>query len=195
MRVPIAAPITERRIGRQMLTIRQVETPDEIASVRALIREYTTWAFTLETEAVEAPTFADMEQELASLPGIYSPPSGRLLLATWDGEAAGCIALKPHHGTTGELKRLYVQPSARGHDIGRHLVERLVAEARASGYRRLVLDSYHTMTRAHALYRAVGFRDVAAPDDFPREFVPVVVFMEADLEPSSTTSAEPTAPR
>jgi len=60
-------------------------------------------------------------------------------------------------------------------------VERLVAEARVSGYRYLVLDSHVSMTRAHDLYRAVGFRDVPTPADFPERFRPVVVFMEMDL--------------
>jgi ribosomal protein S18 acetylase RimI-like enzyme len=104
-----------------------------------------------------------------------------LLLASLDGEAAGCFALKPHHDDTGELKRLYVRPEARGHEIGRHLVERLVAEARVAGYRHLVLDSHITMTRAHDLYRGVGFHVVPAPYDFPARFRPVVVFMEMDL--------------
>jgi GNAT superfamily N-acetyltransferase len=163
-----------------MLVIRQVETVADVGAVAALIREYTTWAFSIETGSVP-PTFEGLDDELATLPGVYAPPAGRLLLATWDGEPAGCVALKPHHGSTGELKRLYVQPSMRGHDIGRHLVERLVAEARTAGYRQLVLDSHRTMTRAHDLYRGVGFRDVPTPDDFPDAFKPVVVFMELGL--------------
>jgi putative acetyltransferase len=164
-----------------LLTIGQVSTPAEIASVQAILREYTAWAFTLEAASDVAPTFEGLEEELASLPGIYAPPAGRLLLATWDGEPVGSIALKPHDENIAELKRLYVRPSARGHDIGRHLVERLIAEARACGYQRSVLDSYHTMTRAHALYEAAGFRRVPAPDDFPELLKPVVVFMEMDL--------------
>ena len=164
-----------------MLTIDQVRTPDEIAAVGAILREYTTWVMTLEEDSDEAPTFQGLERELATLPGVYAPPGGRLLLASLDGEAAGCFALKPHHDDTGELKRLYVRPEARGHEIGRHLVERLVAEARVAGYRHLVLDSHVSMTRAHDLYRGVGFRVVPAPDDFPERFRPVVVFMEMDL--------------
>ena len=164
-----------------MLTIDQVRTPEEIAAVGAILREYTSWVVTLEADSDGAPTFEGLERELATLPGVYAPPSGRLLLASQDGEPAGCIALKPHLDDAGELKRLYVRPEARGHEVGRHLVERLVAEARVSGYRRLVLDSHVSMTQAHDLYRGVGFRVVPAPDDFPDRFRPVVVFMEMDL--------------
>jgi GNAT superfamily N-acetyltransferase len=125
--------------------------PADIEAVAAMLREYTTWAFSFEAGSDDATTFEGLEEELATMPGVYAPPGGRLLLATWNGEPAACIALKPHDGTTGELKRLYVQPSIRGHEIERHLVETLVAEARTSGYRQLVLDSHHATTRAHDL--------------------------------------------
>ncbi len=166
-----------------MVDIEQATTPEQIDAVRALMREYTTWAASLDPATDDAPTFRDLEAELASLPGIYAPPTGRLFLATVDGVPAGHIALRPHDATTGEVKRLYVEPTFRGMAIGQRLVATAVEAARDIGYRRLVLDSYHTMTNAHAIYRGAGFRDVDAPDDFPRHLVPVVVFMEMTLEP------------
>jgi ribosomal protein S18 acetylase RimI-like enzyme len=60
-------------------------------------------------------------------------------------------------------------------------VQELVAVARAQGRKRIVLDSYHTMTGAHEIYRAAGFRDVAAPEGFPRHYVGRVIFMEMSL--------------
>ena len=164
-----------------MLVIAQVETPAAIADVSTLIREYTTWAFTLQAGSEEAPTFVGLEQELATLPGTYAPPSGRLLLALDGDQPAGCIALKGHDATTAELKRLYVRPAFRGRDIGPRLVAALISEARVSGYRRIVLDSHISMTRAHAIYEAAGFRRVSAPADFPDALKPVVVFMDMDL--------------
>jgi GNAT superfamily N-acetyltransferase len=163
--------------------ITQVETADEVRAVRDLFREYTDWAFTL-TAGLEdvPPTFEGFEVELASLPGLYAPPAGRLLLATVDGRAAGCVAFKPHHGDTAELKRLYVSPSFRGRNIGQRLVATLIQEARAAGYRRIVLDSHASMTNAHAIYLAAGFRRVDVPDDFPASLRPLVVFMEMDLD-------------
>lgn len=163
-----------------MSEIFQVTTPAELDAAREILREYTTWAFN-DHDSSGAPTFANLEQELAGLPGRYGPPDGRLLLATVDGATAGCIALRRHDETSGEVKRLYVRPGFRGHRIGERLVARMLEEARAIGYRRLVLDSYHTMTRAHALYRDAGFRDVPVPADFPDHLKPVVVFMEMEL--------------
>ncbi len=117
------------------------------------------------------------------MPGIYAPPTGCLLLALQEGEAAGCVALKAHDATTGELKRLYVRPGFRGSDLGHHLITTLIDEARRLKYRRIVLDSHISMTRAHAIYRSAGFRDVNAPHGFPDHLKPVVVFMELSVEP------------
>jgi GNAT superfamily N-acetyltransferase len=166
-----------------MVDIVQATTPEQIDVVRGLMREYTTWAASLDPASDEAPTFWLLEEELATLPGIYAPPAGRLFLATVDGAPAGHIALRPHDAATGEVKRLYVQPAFRGLAIGQRLVAAVVEAARTIGYRRLVLDSYHTMTNAHVIYRGAGFRDVDAPADFPRHLVPVVVFMEMTLDP------------
>ena len=165
-----------------MVDIDQATTPEQIDAVRALMREYTTWAASLDPATDEAPTFWNLEEELATLPGIYAPPAGRLFLATVDGAPAGHVALRPHDATTGEVKRLYVQPAFRGMAIGQRLVAAAVEAARSIGYGRLVLDSYHTMTTAHAIYRGAGFHDVDAPADFPRHLVPVVVFMEMTLD-------------
>jgi len=165
-----------------MLTISQVKSDAQIVAVRELFREYTAWVLMLTAGSEQAPTFQGLEEELATLPGIYTPPAGRLLLAMQHGEEpAGCVCLKGHDATTCELKRLYVRPKHRGLNIGWQLVNRLVEEARRSGYNRMVLDSHRSMTKAHALYQAVGFKRVSTPADFPEELKPVVVFMECDL--------------
>jgi len=165
-----------------MLAISQVSTPSEIQNVQELLREYTAWAFTLTAGSDRAPTFHGLEQELATLPGIYAPPTGCLLLAMQDGQSAGCIALKGHDATTGELKRLYVRPAFRGRNIGRQLVAALIAEARKFGYQRLILDSHISMTKAHEIYMAAGFRKVNTPSDFPEALKPIAVFMELAIE-------------
>jgi GNAT superfamily N-acetyltransferase len=163
-----------------MLTISQVNSEAEIVAVQELMREYATWAFTLIPGSNEAPTWEGFDEELATLPGIYAPP-GRLLLAMQDGKPAGCVCLKAHDANTSELKRLYVRPIFRGQNIGQQLVKILVKEARQSRYQRIVLDSHASMKKAHAIYLEVGFRLVSAPNDFPEELKPVVVFMECDL--------------
>ena len=167
--------------GAGLLTIAQVETPAEIRTVQELLREYTTWVMTLAEGSEDAPTFQGLERELATLPGVYAPPDGRLLLATHDGHTVGCVALRRHDAETGEIKRLYVRPGFRGLRIGQRLVATVMDAAREVGYRRLVLDSHASMTKAHEIYEAVGFRRTSAPPDFPKGLEEVVIFMEMTL--------------
>jgi ribosomal protein S18 acetylase RimI-like enzyme len=137
--------------------------PEHIEQVRALFLEYQkSLDFNL--------CFESFDEELKNLPGAYAPPSGRLLLARSAGHAAGCVALRKLDTGICEMKRLYVRPDYRGLGLGRMLVERLIAEARAIGYQRMRLDTIaSTMQDAIALYRRMGFQEIAPYSNFPIE--------------------------
>jgi ribosomal protein S18 acetylase RimI-like enzyme len=106
--------------------------------------------------------FQNFASELATLPGDYAPPEGRLLIAFCQGQAAGCIGLRKLADRTCEMKRLYVRPEFRGAKIGRALAEALTAQAREIGYTRMRLDTLPSMERARAMYASLGFREIAA---------------------------------
>ncbi len=165
-----------------MLIISQVQSKEEITAAQELLREYITWWAEVEPDDfAQAPTFVDWEKDIATLPSIFIPPAGRLLLAMQDGQAAGCVSLKSHDLTTAELKRLYVRPAFRGQNIGWQLVNVLIDEARQSGYQRIVLDTHVSMKKAQAIYGAHGFRIVSTPDDIPDTLKPFIVFMEYNI--------------
>lgn len=104
------------------VTIARAETPEDLDAVRALVREFHHWAMTEVSPGGSPATFANLDAELAALPGIFGPPSGCLLLARLDGRPAGCLAFFARDATTMEVKRMYVRPDARGHRIGERLV-------------------------------------------------------------------------
>ena len=107
-----------------MLSIIQAETDDQVAEATTLFREYETWLGM-------SLCFQDFEHEVATLPGKYAMPEGRLLLAYSDNRLAGCIALRPFDDDgVCEMKRLFVRDAFRGRQIGVSLIERLIADAR-----------------------------------------------------------------
>lgn len=149
--------MTEMKRG---LIITRATTADDTAAIRALFQEYAAW---LRIDL----NYQGFAEELATLPGSYATPRGCLLLATMDGQPAGCVALRPINETTCEMKRLYVKENFHGHGLGRALAGRVIAEARTAGYASMVLDTLPHMTGAIRLYESLGFTRRAAYYDTP----------------------------
>jgi len=152
--------------------VQAAESPQKVAIVRELFLEYAqSLNFSL--------CFQSFEKELAALPGDYAQPEGRLLLATWGTDPAGCVALHKLGGEDCEMKRLYVRPRFRGKGLGRVLAERVVADAKEIGYKRLRLDTVEPVMRdAVALYRKMGFVEIGAYRENPIEGA---LYMELEL--------------
>lgn len=124
--------------------------------------------------------FQGFDEELASLPGKYAAPGGCLLLArTANGDAAGCVGVRPLDGGAAEMKRLYVRSAWRGRALGVTLAERAVGFARDAGYALLRLDTVPgKMATADGMYRRMGFTPTPAYYDNP---VPGAVYYALHL--------------
>jgi len=85
-------------------------------------------------------------------------PGGRIFFAILRGETVGCCALLAGHPGEYEVAKMAVTESCQGAGIGRRLLERVIAEARASGAARLSLETNSKLTPAIRLYESVGFR-------------------------------------
>ena len=154
-----------------MIEIRPATTSDDIAAVQRLFRAYA-------PEVGSTLCFQGFDAEMAGLPGAYAPPAGRLLVA-WEGaDAVGCVALRALQAGACEMKRLFVQASARGNGLGRRLAERICDEARDAGYARMFLDTLPSMIAARQLYEMLGF---VTTGPYSADPTPGAIYMMRDL--------------
>ena len=174
-----------------------VGDPKTRASARSLIGEYLRWIAAEASQRyglafdIDAMIDSDLEDR-----SKFYPPAGRFYLIRHDGNDVGVGCLKAITPAIAEVQRMYIQPHVRGVGAGRRLIEQLLADARAIGYRVVRLESLRFLAAAHSLYRSVGFVEIApyaensmkayqapsAEDAYRKS----VVFMEAHLEPELT---------
>ena len=159
-----------------MIHLHTARFPEQLEVVRTIFREYA------QSLGIDLG-FQQFDDELASLPGKFAAPRGRVLLASNDaaGDAdsiVGCVAMRPIDDTTCEMKRLYVRPAGRGLHVGRQLATRICATAQQAGYRRMRLDTLPTMHAALGLYASLGFEPI---DAYVFNPIPGAIFLECDL--------------
>jgi len=158
------------------VTLRNLTASDSdseaIEHVRQFFRNYAAWL------GVDL-SFQNFDQEMASLPGAYATPEGRLFFAEVDGQPAGCVGVRSFAEGICEMKRLYVEPGMRGLGVGRALALEAIKAAKTVGYRRLLIDTLPSMRMAVKLYRELGFTEAPAYYKTPVEGT---MFLALDLE-------------
>jgi len=143
------------------LTFVQVTTHEEIEQARSLFEEY---AAALGISLC----FQNFEHELATLPGKYSPPRGRLFLVLTGEDLVGCVALREIDENVCEMKRLFLRPAFRGKGFGRVMVDAIVNAGREIGYKKMRLDTMTgKMDAAINLYLQAGFKEIPPYYDTP----------------------------
>ena len=164
-------------VGRKIVSVEILHASPsvELTHVRDLFREY--------AEGLGiSPCFEGFDKELAELPGDYAPPGGRLLIARYDEQMAGCVALRNVSDGISEMKRLFVRPSFRGKGIGRELAAMVIGEARIIGYRRIRLETLPVMMEAVPLYLSLGFGFI---DPYRKSHAEGALYMELRLDSES----------
>ncbi len=157
---------------KQSVNIVQAERASQIDDARSIFREYEVW---IDLDLC----FQGFEAELATLPGKYAMPDGRLLLAYVDDRLGGCIAMRKLENGICEMKRLFVRDDFRGLKIGIALIERLIDDARQIGYSKMRLDTFPPkMGKALNLYETLGFVKILPYYENPHSDV---LFMELSL--------------
>jgi len=168
---PAAAGVPAPCVRLFLMEIVPVETPEHLALIRGLFEEYwQSFGFT--------PCFQNFAEEVAGLPGYYVPPGGTLALAFVDGRPAGCVALRRLDDARAEAKRLYVRPDFRGQGIGLALLQWVIGEARAAGYREMLGDTMPVMRRALDMYDQLGFERT---EPYAAEPTPGAIYLRLKL--------------
>jgi len=153
------------------MRIKQAQTATELGDVRSLFRQYEAF---LNVDLC----FQRFEEELASLPGKYAPPSGALLIGLDADRPVGCVALRKLETRACEMKRLFVKPEARGAGLGRQLAQEIIGVAQQLGYSLMRLDTLERLKEAMRLYETLGFRRTEPYYENP---LPGVVYWELQL--------------
>jgi len=156
------------------ITLRTLNAADSeaLGHVRQFFRNYAGWL------GVDL-SFQKFDEEMASLPGAYAMPNGRLFYVENAGRPAGCVGIRPFSEGVCEMKRLYVEPAQRGFGIGRELALAGIKAAKELGYRKILLDTLPAMRIAVKLYRELGFQEAPAYYQTPIEGT---MFLALDLE-------------
>lgn len=157
----------------------------ELDLVRDLMRAFVSWHRSRHQQDLELIERyfdpGEFEAELAGLPGKYASPDGQLLLATIDGRAAGCVALRRIDEETCEMKRMFVSQDLHGMGVGRALALAIMDEARLLGYLSMVLDTSVRQIEAQSLYRKLGFAEADPYYEMPDDLRAWLVFMRRAL--------------
>ena len=153
--------------------------------VRNLINAFLKWHLKRHLEDIDLINEyfdpKDFEEELVSLPGKYSKPEGNLLLAFYNDQPAGCVALKKIDEHTCEMKRMFVYPEFHGKGIGYALAKAIIDEAKKMGYSNMKLDTSIRQIEAQKLYQGFGFKNIEAYYELPDKQKKWLVFMELKL--------------
>ena len=141
--------------------LRQVVGGEDLAHAERLSDEYGQWVRSVLQidHGISIQDPSESHLLFSDLTDLLQPPS-RLYLAVVDGRPLGVAGIKHLDASAAEIKRMYVLPAARGHGVGRELLQRLVSDGYAGGYAVLRLETMTWMTEAVALYRRFGFAEI-----------------------------------
>lgn len=151
---------------------------EETDSIKELFNEYTELLIDLESDFKNYLHIQNYSDEIENLQEKYGMPNGRLYIAYWNNQLAGCIGLKQINDTQCEMKRLYVRSQFRGNGIAKTLVELIVNDAKKIGYLCMLLDTFPALEDAIKLYEKIGFYKIPPYNNSP---VNNTVFMKLDL--------------
>jgi GNAT superfamily N-acetyltransferase len=167
------------------IEIRAPQTADEVDALRQLCWDYRTFLLNLSPFDAEIIQLFYPEDKYAALMAQveteHALPDGFLRLAFKDGSAVGCAMVHTLAPGTAEIKRVFVSDPARGTGAGRALMQDLVAECRAMGFQRILMDTSKPLKAAQSLYLSLGFSARGPYQPIPEMAKDHLLFFEMEL--------------
>jgi GNAT superfamily N-acetyltransferase len=147
--------------------------------IKELFLEYTRMLADNDPGIAAYLALQNYDAELGHLTDKYGLPYGRLYIAHVEDQAAGCIGLRKIDAENCEMKRLYVRPAFRGHQLARKLVEQIIADAKEIGYQTMLLDTLPFLSGALSLYKKLAFTEIPRYNNSPMDSA---IYMKLDLQ-------------
>ena len=168
------------------ISVRLASDEEDIAAARALCKEWLDWHW--QNYPADWPKGDDHPMDpvgfqaiLENLPNLHERPLGAILVASVDGQPAGCVMYSEASPGNAEFKRMFVSATGRGHGLGRILLTRMFEQMVADGYHRVFFSSATFLTHARTMYENAGFIPMPHPRGFPDDWRDKVYFMERSL--------------
>ncbi len=155
-----------------------IDAYDYSKEIEILFSEYTNMLIEVDSSFKKYLDRQNYDEELKHIDKKYGLPYGRLYLAYYDDELAGCIGLRKIDDSFCEMKRLYVRSKFRGKHIGNLLVKKIIKEAKSIGYSSMLLDTFPFLTSAIKLYKSYGFYEISSYNNNPLDSL---IYMKLDL--------------
>ena len=162
------------------ISISVVTSPEDLAALEELLAQYTDNVRRALIDSGLLVVDSSEAQNLNDdyLSSLHNPPEGCMMLATSDGEPAGCVMMRRIDDDACEMKRLYVREAHRGEGIGWALIAALITYAQDLGFRRMRLSTHIFMNPAIELYEQFDFTVI---DDYHHDPLQGTLCMERDL--------------
>lgn len=151
---------------------------DHKEDVKLLFSEYTEMLVENDPEFKKYLDLQNYEDEIKHLEYKYGLPDGRLYLIYCDDNLAGCIALRKIDNKSCEMKRLYIKPHFRGMRLGSRLIEKIIGDAKETGYSYMLLDTLPFLKSALYLYKKFGFYEIDSYNNSPLD---TTIYLKLDL--------------
>jgi len=160
------------------MSLQMILAYDSPGDVGQLFSEYTNMLIEGDASINEYLKIQNYEDELKNLEQKYGLPNGRLYLAYYDGNLAGCIGLRKIDDENCEMKRFYVRPEFRGKRIGNQLIKKIIMESKEISYKHMLLDTLPYLENAVLMYKKYGFYEIQSYNNSPMD---TSIFMRLDL--------------